>query len=130
VNPLLSLALLAAASVHFVQLGDHAEESPYLAAGFLIAGVLQLLLAAVVVVRPSRPAYRTVVVVNVFLILLYVGHVLVGIPLPTGAGLEFVLSPRESVDVYGVITVIAEVAAVALAYAGLFAGARPQPAAN
>jgi len=130
VNPLLSLALMVAASVHFVQLGDHAAESPYLAAGFLIAGVLQLLLATVVPVQPSRPVYRTVVVLDVFLILLYVGHVLVGIPLPTGAGLDFVFSPRESVDVYGVITVIAELAAVALAYAGLFAVARPRPAAG
>ena len=94
---------MVAASVHFVQLGDHAAESPYLAAGFLIAGVLQLLLATVVPVQPSRPVYRTVVVLDVFLILLYVGHVLVGIPLPTGAGLDFVFSPRESVDVYGVI---------------------------
>src|SRR6184192_2611770 len=121
---------MVAASVHFVQLGDHAAESPYLAAGFLIAGVLQLLLATVVPLQPSRPVYRTVVVLDVFLILLYVGHVLVGIPLPTGAGLDFVFSPRESVDVYGVITVIAELAAVALAYAGLFAVARPRPAAN
>ena len=129
-NRLLSLTLLVAASVHFLQLGDHGAESPYLAAGFLIAGVLQLLLATLVVVRPSRPAYRTVVVVDVLLILLYLGHVVVGIPLPTGAGLELVFSPRESVDVYGVITVIAELAAVVLAYAGLFARSRPQPAAG
>ena len=129
-NPLLSLALLVAASLHFVLLGDHAAESPFLAAGFLAAGVGQLVLGTLVAVRPSRPVYRAVIVLDLLLILLYVSHVLVGIPLPSGVGFELEFSPRESMDVAGVSTVIAELAAVVLAYAGLLARVRPQPAAG
>lgn len=129
-NLLLSLALLVAASLHFVLLGDHAAESSVLAAGFLAAGVSQLALATLVIVRPSRPVYRAVIVLDVFLILLYLAHVLVGIPLPSGVGFDFELSPIESVDVNGVGTVIAEVAAVVLAYAGLLARARLPSAAG
>jgi hypothetical protein len=130
VNALLSLALLLAASVHFVQLGDHAAESPFLAGGFLAAGIFQLALATLVAVQPSRPAYRAVVALDATLGLLYVAHVLVGIPLPTGVGFDLEFSARESVDVYGLTTLMAELAAVMLAYAGLLGRIRPQPAAD
>jgi hypothetical protein len=130
VNPVLSLALVVAASIHFFLLGEHAEESPFLAGGFLAAGILQLALATLVAVWPSRPAYRAVVVLDVMLVLFYVAHVVVGIPLPTGLGFELELSARESVDAYGVINLMAELAAVVLAYAGLLGRIRPQPAAG
>ena len=58
------------------------------------------------------------------------GHVLIGIPLPTGIGVELEFSPREDLDIGGISTVIAELAAVALAYAGLLGKPRPQPAAG
>lgn len=129
-NLLLSLALLVAASIHFILLGEHAAESPALAAGFLAAGVGQFVLASLVAARPSGSTYRAVIVLNVFLGLLYVAHVAIGIPLPSGQGLELELSPREDVDIYGATTLITELAAVVLAYAGLFAPSRPQPAAE
>lgn len=130
VNPPLSLALLLAASLHFTLLGDHAGESPYLAVGFLAAGVGQLAIATLIAVQPSNVVYRAAIVLDVFLILLYAGHVLVGIPLPTGIGFELEFSPRESLDIGGLSTVIAELAAVALAYAALLAKPRPQTAAD
>jgi len=130
VNPLLSLALLVAASLHLVLLAEHAAQSPVLAAGFLAAGVGQLALATLVAVQPSKLVYRAAIVLDVSLILFYVGHVLIGIPLPTGIGVELEFSPREDLDIGGISTVIAELAAVALAYAGLLGKPRPQPAAG
>jgi hypothetical protein len=130
VNPQLALALLVAASLHFVLLGDHAAESPALAAGFLAAGLGQLALATLVAVQPSKLVYLAAIVLDVSLILLYVGHVLVGIPLPTGIGFELEFSSREDPDIGGISTVIAELAAVALAYAGLLGKPRPQTAAD
>ena len=130
VNPPLSLALLVAASLHVLLIGDHASESSFLAAGFLAAGMGQLALATFVAVQPSKPVYRAAIVLDVSLVLLYLGHVLVGIPLPTGSGFEFEFSPRESLDLGGVSTVVAELVAVALAYAGLLTKPRPQTAAD
>lgn len=120
----LAIALLLAASLHFALIGDHALESPVLAFGFLVAALFQLAQASMVVVQPSRALLRSVIVLNVFLIGLYVTHVLIGLPIPAGPGSVTVIPP-EKVDAYGVMTVVAEAAAVGLAYGLVFREVRP-----
>src|SRR5207244_28823 len=101
VNPLLSLALLVAASLHLVLLAEHAAESPVLAAGFLAAGVGQLALATLVAVQPSKLVYRAAIVLDVSLILFYVCHFLLWIQLSTVIGSEIELIPRDNLDTVG-----------------------------
>ena len=121
----LAVVLLVAASLHFLLIGEHALESPVLGLGFLMAAVIQLVQASIVLVHHSRALLRSVIVLNVLLIGLYLAHVLIGLPLPSGPGGSLVQSPPERVDPPGVVTVAAELTAVLLSYRLLFDALSP-----
>lgn len=114
----LGLLLYSAGVIHLLLTPEHLAEAPLLGAGFLAAGIAQLVLAAVIVLRPTALMVSGAMVVNVALVALYVYAVLVGLPFGGGheehdAGL--VLGAGEPVSVAGFIDLVAEVAAVALA---------------
>ena len=113
----LGLSLLIAASFHLLLLGDHAEESPLLGLGFLAAGLIQLGLATVVILRPHPRAYYGVIALNVGLIMLYAAHVVIGLPLTPGAQGGFTLGPTEAVDAVSLATKASELMGIALAFA-------------
>ena len=108
-------SLLVAASVHLLLVGDHAEESPLLGAGFVAAGILQVGLASVVTVNRARLPYYLVIGLNVSLIVVYAVHVLVGLPLSNSPDGSLALGPRENIDVIGAVSKIAELAGIVLA---------------
>lgn len=105
-------ATILAGFAHLALTPEHWEESTVYGLFFLAAGLVQLLLAAVM----GRPAHDhvwpAVVVVNVALVGVYVATRLVP---PPGADVP------EAVDAIGVVTVVAEVVAAA---AGAVVGRR------
>jgi len=107
-------ALLVAAAVHLLLVGDHAEESPLLGAGFVAAGILQVGLASVVTVTRARLPYYLVIGLNLSLIVVYAVHVLVGLPLSNSPDGSLALGPRENVDLIGAMSKIAELAGIVL----------------
>ena len=113
----LSLLLLFAASFHLLLLGEHAEESPLLGLGFLASGLIQVGLAAVVILRPHPLAYYGVIALNVALIVLYAAHVVIGLPLTPAAQGGFTLGPTEAVDAVSLAAQASELMGVALAFA-------------
>jgi len=113
----LGLSLLIAASFHLLLLSDHAEESPLLGLGFLAAGLIQLGLATVVILRPHPRAYYGVIALNVGLIMLYAAHVVIGLPLTPSAQGGFTLGPTEAVDAVNLATKASELMGIALAFA-------------
>jgi hypothetical protein len=108
------LALLMAASLHLMLLTEHAEESSLLGLGFVFSGLGQAALASAVFVRPQRLAYYGAIGLNVALLFLYVVHVRVGLPL-VGTPLGIAFGRPDSVDLAGLLTIAAEIAAVVLA---------------
>ena len=116
-RPALALVLLIAASFHLLLLGEHAEESPLLGIGFLAAGLVQLCLATVVIVRPHRLAYYGVIGLNVALIVLYAAHVVIGLPLAPSAQGGFTLGPTENLDAVSLAAKVSELMGLAFAFA-------------
>src|ERR687885_602466 len=105
---LLPVAILVAASLHFILIGAHAQESPLVAAGFLAAAVIQMLQASLIAIQPWRPLLRSVIFVNVLLIGLYLGNVFIGLPLPNGPEGRLVAGEPETIDAYGLLTIASE----------------------
>lgn len=74
--------LLAIAGVaHLLLTPEHLSESALLGIGFAVAGVVQLVLAALVVARPSRYVFRAAILLSAVLIVLYAWNVLFGLPI-------------------------------------------------
>jgi hypothetical protein len=115
----LSLVLLTAAAIHLILSPQHFGESPLLGAGFLVAGIVQLVAAAVVLTRSDGQGLNPILLVSVALIAIYVYAVLIGLPLDSGhdtggaAGLR--IGAGEPLDLKGLINAIAEIAAIPLA---------------
>jgi hypothetical protein len=110
-------ALFAAGWIHLVLAPQHLAESTLLGAGFLGAGVAQLVLAATVVLRPRTWIYYGVIVVNVALIFFYAVAVAVGLPFgghDHGSGI--ILGSGEAIDLPGVISKGAELVSLVLAF--------------
>jgi hypothetical protein len=112
----LAAALFTAGWIHLDLTPEHLDESSLLGAGFGVAGLSELGLAAVTVVRPRTAAYLGIVFVSVALLFLYGYAVLVGLPFGAhdhGAGLS--LGAGEDVDLAGVVSKLAELIALVLA---------------
>ena len=115
---LLSIVLIIAAGIHFMLSPQHFAESPLLGAGFLIAAIAQLALAVVVITRSDDTAIGLTLTVTIALIAIYIYAVLIGLPLDsshteTASGLR--LGNGETIDLKGLINLLAEVAAIPLA---------------
>jgi len=117
----LAILLLLAAVIHLVLTPEHLAVSGMLGAGFLVAGLVQLGLAAFTLLAPDRLlpiGMNLVIVVDVALIVLYLYAVVVGLPFEAGhaaddAGLR--LGAGEAVDVKGGIDLLAEAGVVGIA---------------
>jgi len=132
VRLVLALLLLLAASIHLILTPEHLDASPLLGAGFLAAGIAQLVLAAAVIVGPpdlvAGFGMSAIIIINVALIGIYIYAVIVGLPLDNGHGADetvgLSIGAGEPIDFKGGIDLIAEIAAVALA--GALGWRRPQ----
>ena len=119
VRLLLALVLLTAASIHLTLTPQHFSESPLLGTGFLLAGIVQLVAAAVVLTRSDDRGLNLVLLVSVALIAIYGYAVFVGLPLDsehaadTAGGLT--LGAGEPIDFTGAVNALAEIAAIPLA---------------
>lgn len=112
-------ALLAAGGVHLWLTPEHVEESPIVGAGFLAAGVLQLLLAIAILYRPSRLVLLAVGGSSAALIAAYGVAVAIGLPFAsqTAGGMEagLRLAAGEPVTLLAVIAKAIELASIGLA---------------
>jgi hypothetical protein len=120
----LSLCLVVAGAMHFVLTREHLEESTLLGFGFVGAGLLQILLAAVVFrdfvqKREGRMAYLAVIGTNAALVFLYAVHVWLGLPV-AGRTMSTTLGSQEQVDFPGILTKIAELISLVLAFVALY----------
>lgn len=106
---MLIVSLVIAGLMHLALTGEHLEESAILGAGFVAAGVVQLALGAALLRAPNRATFGIVAALNLALVLLYVAHVTVGLPLGGDA------PSREEVTPSGLGTKAAELAGILLA---------------
>lgn len=115
----LAAALLAAGGVHLWLTPEHVEESPIVGAGFLAAGILQLLLAIAILCRPSRLVLLAVGASSAALIAAYGVAVAIGLPFASRAagGMEagLRLGAGEPVTLLAVIAKAIELASIGLA---------------
>ena len=141
---LLAAVLVTAGAIHLALMPEHLAKSTMLGLGFCAAGIAQLALATLVVVRPWRIVFAAVIAVSLVLMALYAYSVFIGLPFheasaavgaPAGAhagdshaagehqhdeavrGHEqggLILGAGEPVDALGAGTQAAEIAAVAL----------------
>lgn len=84
----LAVALAAAGIIHCLLTPEHMEISVVFGAGFLAAGIAQFGMAAMAVMRPSRPVYAVIIATTLGLTGLYAYNVVVGLPFheaPPGA---------------------------------------------
>ena len=114
----LALTLLAAGVMHLWLAPQHLEESRILGAGFIAAAIAQLALGLAAITRGMAP-YRAIALLNAALVVLYVMHVTVGLPLPdvrAGEGAdEGVFGVLETVDPAAVLTKLIELAGIVCA---------------
>jgi hypothetical protein len=111
--------LVGAGAIHVAMAPSHLGESAVEGAGFVVAAWAQLLLAAVVLVRPSRRALAAVVGTSLALVAAWGVSRISGLPFGAHAG------HAESVSVVDAVCVGLEVVAVLAAGLGLL-GARPR----
>jgi hypothetical protein len=122
---LLSVSLIVAADLHLIFTPQHFDEAPLLGVGFLAAGLVQLAFAVYVIVREDDRPIGLLLAVTIALIAIYAYAIFVGLPLDSGhsdAATGLRLGSGEPVTTTGLIDVLAEIAAVALAivaYPGL-----------
>lgn len=117
---LLCTALIIAADIHLVLTPQHLQESPLLGAGFLAAGIAQLVLATYVIVRNDDRPIGFLIAVTIALIAIYLYAVFIGLPLDSGhsstaTGLQ--LGSGEPVTFTGLANILAEIAAIPLSLA-------------
>ena len=119
-----AVSLFTTGWIHLMLTPAHLGELAILGAGFLLAGLVQVLLAAVAAFRPSSPVAMAIVTVNATLVAVYAYAVLVGLPFAGGhEATGIVVGSGEPIDLAGAVSLIAEVASVALGIA-LLPGAR------
>lgn len=114
---MLAGALFTSGWIHLALAPEHLGQAAMLGLGFLAAGLAQIALAGLVIVRPSNLAYYAVVGLNATLIALYAVAVLKGLPFggdhDHASGL--VLGAGEPVDLQGAVSKIVELFSLAAA---------------
>lgn len=116
---MLAGALFTSGWIHLALAPEHLGQAAMLGLGFLAAGLAQIALAGLVIVRPSNLACYAVVGLNATLIALYAVAVLKGLPFggdhDHASGL--VLGAGEPVDLQGAVSKIVELFSLAAALA-------------
>jgi hypothetical protein len=117
---ILFLALVFAGVLHLVLTEEHTRASATLGAGFVIAGLAQLVLGALSL-RSDRAPYAAIVTLNVILIALYLMHVTTGLPLPDAAedSMRGLIGAREEIEPSAIATKVAELVGIAVALRGM-----------
>lgn len=111
---LVVLTLAGAAVIHADQIAVHLEEWRPAGLTFIGLAVVQAALAALILLRPSRPAYLWSVVVSLFTVALWVVSRTTGVPFGPEAGeAEAVRRPDLTASALEVVTAGAAVAALA-----------------
>lgn len=98
---LLAGLLATTAVIHLGMTPAHFEESALMGFGFVAAGLLQLGLAALVVLRPRPTLYLAVALVSVVLVSLYGVNVAVGLPWATTGPSHEVAAQEVSATAHG-----------------------------
>ncbi len=133
----LASVLFVAGWIHLILTPEHLAESMLLGLGFLIFGLIQLLLAAAVILRPESGVLSLVLTVNVALIAIYAYAVIVGLPGDGGHGSEhaagLVIGSGEPISINGATGLLCELAALTLAvmlmrHIGRTSAISPEPA--
>lgn len=142
VQLLLAAVVLVAGWIHLLLAPEHLEEQVLLGAGFIVVGIVQVLLAVAVVARPSLMSLSLVVMVSVAVMAVYLYAVVIGLPFAGDAGMAgmagmdmhddhgLVLGAGEPVDLIGAGTFLLEVFGVAVAVGLLRYRARGVPTAS
>ena len=81
-----AVGLVAAAATHFAVMPEHFRESPLYGWFFLLAGTTQLVVAIVLVVRPSAWILRGALIGSALIALLWLETRVIGVPLGPGSG--------------------------------------------
>lgn len=76
----LAASLAVSGIIHCLLMPDHFVKSTIFGLGFLGAGIAQLGLAGVVLLRPGRLVYAAIIVISLTLMSLYAFNVAVGLP--------------------------------------------------
>lgn len=116
----LALCLAVAGIMHLLLTREHLEESTLLGLGFVAAGLVQIVLAAIVIWavlrrRPARAGYLAIIALNAALVFFYAVHVWLGLPL-AGAPKGVILGMQEQIDVPGSLTKVVELVSFLLAF--------------
>lgn len=98
---LLAGLLTTTAAIHLGMAPTHFEEAALMGPGFVAAGLIQLSLAALVVLRPRPPLYLAVALVSVVLVSLYCVNVAVGLPWAATGPSHEVAAPEVSTADHG-----------------------------
>jgi hypothetical protein len=111
--PLVALAGVAAAGIHFVVMPEHFEESTLYGLFFAVTATTQLLYSGWLLARPSRALLTAGAVGNIAIVVLWLVTRLIGIPLGPGAGtteefggLDILASGFELTVAFGAIALI------------------------
>lgn len=122
----LGAMVFVAGWIHVLLTPEHWGESALLGAGFLGAGILQLVLSIAVVERPGQSVYLALVALNVALVAVWLYAVLAGLSFggahDHGDAAGWALGAGEPIDAVAVVTKAAEIAGAV--WAGVLA-ARP-----
>lgn len=115
----LAALLFTTGWIHLALTREHLAESTILGMGFLAAGLAQVGLAALIAVKPSVLAYYAVVASSVALVVLYAVAVVHGLPFSSGHDHAYglILGSGEPVDLEGVVSKMAELFSLAMAFA-------------
>jgi len=115
----LGAALVSVGVIHLSLTPEHFQESPALGAGFLAAGILQLLLAIAMFRRPSRVAIVAVGASSTALIVSYGVAVAIGLPFtgPAAGAMDegLRIGAGEPVTIVAAIAKATELASIVLA---------------
>lgn len=113
----LAVSLFVAGWIHLLLVPAHLEEDRLLGAGFLLAGLVQVGLAAAAAFRPSSRAAFVVIAVDATLIAVYAYAVIVGLPFARGHDeIGLVVGAGEPIDLAGAVSKCAELAGIVLAF--------------
>jgi hypothetical protein len=108
-----AVGLVAAAATHFAVMPEHFRESPLYGWFFLLAGTTQVVVAVMLVVRPSAWILRGALIGSAVIAVLWLETRLIGVPLGPGSG------ETEPVGALDMLATGAELATCGCAWAAL-----------
>lgn len=112
----LAALLLVAGIIHLVLTPEHLAESTRLGVGFLVIGLVQTVLAPLLLMGPTRGIIAAALIVSVGSALALLSAVTVGLPFVGHGEIMGMIGPVEALDDLAGITLLAEVIATVLSF--------------